>query len=182
MAAATSIIPTMPKSTTVADLPRHRRLARARDRRACRRHQMAVHRPAVRRRPAARSARPAGADAADAQPRHPQRGRALGRPRGQQPVRAQPLPRLRPVGGRVARHLRRRLVARAHRTCRSTAPSAKAIGSTNARAFSPKEPGLPAAFRTSSDEPASATAGSSTSPTATASTRTISPSAATRST
>ena len=73
---------------------------------------MAVRRPAVRRHPAARSARPAGAHAADAEPRHSQRGCALGRPRGQQPVRAQPLSRLRPVGGRLARHLRLRLVAR----------------------------------------------------------------------
>ena len=48
--------------------------------------------------------------------------------------------------------------------------------------FSPKEPALPAAFRTSSEERASATAASSTSRTATASTRTTSPSAATRST
>ena len=36
----------------------------------------------------------------------------VGRPRGYQPVRAQPLPRLRPLGGRVARHLWRRLGVR----------------------------------------------------------------------
>ena len=39
------------------------------------------------------------------QSRHPQRGCACGRPRGQQPVRAQPLPRLRPLGRWVAHHL-----------------------------------------------------------------------------
>ena len=47
-----------------------------------------------------------------AQSGHPQRGCALGRSRGFEPVRAQPLPRLRPLGGRRARHLRRRLGAR----------------------------------------------------------------------
>ena len=117
------------------------------------------------------AARPAGADAADAEPRHPQRGRALGRPRGQQPVRAQPLPRLRPVGGRLARHLRPRLVARSRRTCRSTAPSGRAIGSARGAEFSRKARALTTASPTSSAERASATAGSSTSPTATASTR-----------
>ena len=65
-----------------------------------------------RRHPAADAARPARRLAADRESRHPQRGCARGRPRGFQPVRAQPLPRLRPLGGRRARHLRRRLGGR----------------------------------------------------------------------
>ena len=68
---------------------------------------------AVRRPAATRAARPARIDAADAQPRHPQRGRAIGRPRRQQSVRPEPLPGIRPVGGQVPRHLRRRLGVRA---------------------------------------------------------------------
>ena len=51
-------------------------------------------------------ARAAGADATYGQPRHPQRRRAIRRSRGQQPFRAQPLPRLRSLGGCFARHLR----------------------------------------------------------------------------
>ena len=54
-AAATSITPTNSASTDVADLSRHRRLARARDRRARGGRQMAVRRARVRRIPAARA-------------------------------------------------------------------------------------------------------------------------------
>ena len=48
------------------------------------------------------------------------------------------------------------------RTCRSTAPSAKATGSLADPAFSLKERALTTAFPISSDEPGSATAASST--------------------
>ncbi len=47
--------------------------------------------------------------AADREYGHSQRGRPRRRPRGFQPVRAQPLPRLRPLGGRRPGHLWRRL-------------------------------------------------------------------------
>ena len=91
---------------------------------------------AVRRRrswaaPSAHAAPPVRRLAADRESRHPQRGCALGRPRGFEPVRAQPLPRLRPLGGRRPRHLRRRLGARPARHRRSAPRSARATGSTD---------------------------------------------------
>ena len=73
---------------------------RPRHRRARGRPQMAVRRPVPRRHPAPHPAHPVRRLAADRESRHPQRGCALGRPRGFEPVRAQPLPRLRPLGGR----------------------------------------------------------------------------------
>ena len=76
---------------------------------------LAVRRRLPRRDAAPHAARPARRLAADRESRHPQRGRARGRPRGFEPVRAEPLPRLRPLGGRRARHLWRRLGVRAAR-------------------------------------------------------------------
>ena len=142
-----------------ADLSRNRRLAYARHRGACGRYQMAVRRTAARRHPDPRSASPVRAHAADAEFRHSQRGCALGRPRRQQFVRAQPLPRLRPVGGRVTRDLRFRLVATSARTCRSRAPSAKATDIKAEQEFSRKVRGLRTIFRISLEEPGSVTGG-----------------------
>ena len=165
-----------------ADLQRHQRLAHESDRRARRRPEMAVDRPAVRRHPALVAAGPAGAHPTDAEHRHPQRGCALDRPRGQQPVRAQSLPRLRPLGGRVAAHLRRRLVARAaqpldHHHDRPELSARRPPGNFPARhgAYRPL-----VGYRRKN--PHSLRPASSISPTGSESTRTISQSAATRST
>ena len=128
-------------------------------------------------------ARPVRRLAADREYGHSQRGRALGRPRGFEPVRAEPLPRLRPLGGRRARHLRRSTGRSICRASRSAPRSARATGSTS-RADDPAAGHRPfrAASPTSSAAPTSASAASSASPTASASTRTASRSAATRST
>ena len=81
-------------------------------RRARRRPALAVRRRIPGRHPPVHAAPPVRRLAADRESGHPQRGCALGRPRGFEPVRAEPLPRLRPLGGRRAGHLRRRLGGR----------------------------------------------------------------------
>ena len=100
--------------------------------------------------------------------RHPERGCALGRSRGQQPVRAQPLPRLRPLGRCVARHLWRRLVARPRQSLDRKRRSARAFGSDGCTDIFPEGTGLDGpVFRHRRKNPQSATAGSSTSLTVT---------------
>ena len=114
---------------------------------------MAVHRRVHGRHPAPHPAPPARRLAADRESRHPQRGRARGRPRGFQPVRAQPLPRLRPLGGR-------RRASPMASTGRSTCPasrsapiSARATGSTASPRSCRRAPAFPAASPTSSAAP-----------------------------
>ena len=137
------------------DLQRDRWLAHESHRRARRRPQMAVDRPAVRRHPAPHAADSVGADSAHAEHRHPQRGCALDRPRGQQPLRAQPLPWLRPLGRRVAAHLWGRLVARSAQPLDQHHDRAELPARRSCRTSSRKAPASPTAGRTSSDAPAS---------------------------
>ena len=119
------------------------RLARAGHRGARRRREMAVRRAAVRRDPAPHAARPAGADAADAEPRHPERGCAVRRSRRQQPLRAQPLPGLRPLGRRLAHHLRAGLVLRPAEPVDHVHDRPKLSHQRNAARSSRKAPAFP---------------------------------------
>ena len=160
MRAATSITPTTPLLTQTVDLSRRGGLERPLHRRGRGRPALAVRRRLPRRHPAADAARssssprrrPSNLDI----PNEDARSVDL---EDSQPVRAQPLPRLRPLGGRRARHLRRRLGARPARHRRS----APTIGQSYrldqpARRSCRRAPAFPAASPTSSAGPTSRSA------------------------
>ncbi len=163
-------------------LSRPRGLGRALHRRGRRRRPLAVHRRVPGRHPAPHPAPPGRRLAADREYGHPQRGRPLGRPRGFEPVRAEPLPRLTTAGRTGCASPTASTGRPTCRASRSAPISARATGSTASPRSCRPAPASRAASPTSSAAPTFASAASSASPTASASTRTAWRCAATRST
>ena len=117
-------------------LSRDERLAHAGDRGARRRREMAVLRTGVRRHPEFRTARPVRTDASDAEPRHPERGRAVDRP-WRTATSSRSTAFRATTGGKTDRASPMASTGRStSRTCRSSPPSGKAIGSRAGRIFS----------------------------------------------